>query len=141
MGNATRFEAGPASNWNQWGFQHPKLSKPAPGKLFLGERLGLDGMEVSLNTLPPGAGMPFLHRHRRHEEVYVFLSGEGEFQVDGESFPVVAGSTVRVAPAGARAWRNTGTEPLVYVVIQAVAGSLEQHTIDDGEPVDRPVVW
>ncbi len=141
MSNVCRFEAGPVSRWMEWGFKHPAFSRPAPGKLFLGEKLGLSGMEVSLNTLPPGIAVPFLHRHRRHEEVYVVLAGEGEFQVDDERFPVVEGSALRIAPAGARTWRNTGKTPLIYVVIQAVEGTLENHGVDDGEVLDRPVVW
>ncbi|MCH8506208.1 MAG: cupin domain-containing protein [Ectothiorhodospiraceae bacterium] len=141
MSNVRRFEAGPVSGWMTWGFKHPRFSKPAPGKLFLGEKLALNGMEVSLNTLPAGVAVPFLHRHRHHEEVYIFLAGEGEFQVAGERFPVTEGSAVRVAPAGERTWRNTGQTPLVYLVVQAVEGSLERHGIDDGEVLDRPAVW
>jgi len=95
------------------------------GKVFLREILGLSGMEVSLNALPPGGACSFLHAHKQNEELYVFLSGEGEFQVDGKVFPVEAGSAVRVAPEGMRAWRPTGSEPLSFLVIQVKAGSLE----------------
>lgn len=141
MSNVTRFEAGSMQDWNNWSFKHPLLPKAAPGKLFLGEKLGLDGMEVSLNTLPPGRGMPFHHRHRRHEELYLVLAGQGEFQVDGERFAVKEGSAIRIAPAGVRTWRNSGDSPLVYVVIQATQGSLEQQGIEDGEVVDAEVRW
>lgn len=137
----SRFDAGPVAEWNHWSFQHPRFSRPAPGKLFLGDRLELSGMEVSLNTLPSGIGMPFIHKHHRHEEVYVFLAGTGEFQVDDRRFRVSEGSTVRVGPEGERAWRNIGTTPLVYIVIQATEGSLDHNQIEDGEVVDRPVVW
>jgi mannose-6-phosphate isomerase-like protein (cupin superfamily) len=141
MSNVTRFEAGPVDRWNTWSFKHQLLPKPAPGKLFLGEKLGLSGMELSLNTLPPGRGVPFYHRHRQHEEVYLVLSGTGEFQVDDERFEVTEGSAVRIAPAGVRTWRNLGASPLVYLVIQAVEGSLQQHEIEDGEVVEREVQW
>lgn len=141
MSTVTRFEAGPLEQWNNWCFKHPLLSKPAPGKLFLGEKLTLSGMEISLNTLPAGSGMPFYHRHHRHEEVYIILSGTGEFQVDDERFEVREGSALRIAPAGVRAWRNTGDTALIYLVIQAVEGSLEKHEIEDGEVVDREVRW
>lgn len=141
MSNVTRFEAGPLAQWNSWSFKHPLLPKAAPGKLFLGNKLSLSGMEVSLNSLPPGRGMPFYHRHRQHEEVYLILSGQGEFQVDGERFAVQEGSALRIAPDGVRTWRNSGTGPLVYLVIQAVQGSLEKHVIEDGEPVPGEVRW
>ncbi len=93
-------------------------------KLFIGQPLGFTGMEVSLNRVPPGWSMPFLHDHREHEELYLFLGGEGEFQVDGDIFPVSAGTAVRVSPGGIRAWRNTGTGDLLCVIVQANADSL-----------------
>lgn len=137
---ASKFDAGPPTAWGRWQFQHPLFSRPTPGKLLLGELLGLAGMEVSLNALPPGAAMPFAHRHREHEELYLFLSGRGELRVDDESFEVTAGSCIRIAPEGARIWRNLGDEPLVYVVIQAAAtGSVRG--ISDGEPCPAPEDW
>lgn len=133
-------EAGAPSAWRRFQYVHPALGKVA-GKLFLKEPLGLTGMEMSLSVIPPGAGIPFLHRHRRNEEVYVFLQGRGEFQVDGAVFGVAEGSVVRVAPSGARAYRNTGEEPLAFIVIQAVAGTDAGSTIEDGEPVAGEVTW
>jgi len=136
----TCVHAGPLAGWRQLEFTHPVLGR-VPGKHFLQEPLGLTGLEMSLSTIGPGRGIPFLHRHRRNEEVYVFLAGRGQFQVDGTVFDVAEGSVVRVAPSGARAYRNTGDGPLTFVVIQAPAGSGIARTIEDGEPVDEPVTW
>jgi mannose-6-phosphate isomerase-like protein (cupin superfamily) len=138
--NWSHVSAGPASEWKRWTFDHPKLGR-VPGKMFLQEALGLTGMEISLSVIGPGRGIPFLHRHRAHEEVYVFLSGSGEFQVDGVRFPVSEGSVVRVAPAGARAYRNTGDVPMAFACIQATAGGVAASTISDGEPLPDPVKW
>ena len=57
------------------------------GKYFIGENLGLTGCEVSLNRLPAGKGMPFVHAHKKNEELYIVLRGNGTFFVDGEEFP------------------------------------------------------
>ena len=122
--NATSAQFGAPGQWGEHGYTHPRLGE-VKGKVFLREILGLSGMEVSLNALPPGGACSFLHAHKQNEELYVFLSGEGEFQVDGKVFPVEAGSAVRVAPEGMRAWRPTGSEPLSFLVIQVKAGSLE----------------
>src|SRR5690606_17930126 len=116
MSNFSHFSAGPIDQWQQWSFRHPALATAAPGKLFLADRLNLSGMEVSLNTLPAGVAVPFYHRHRQHEELYLVLAGEGEFQVDGERIAVAEGSALRIAPQGVRTWRNTGESPLVYLV-------------------------
>lgn len=141
MSNAACFEAGPSDGWMRWEFAHPNLKRAYPGKLLLGERLGLTGMEVSLNSFPPGAAMPFAHSHREHEELYVFLSGRGELRVDDQRFEVGPGSCVRVAPEGVRIWRNTGDEPLVYFVVQAQAGGPLVRGIEDGVPSATPSDW
>jgi uncharacterized cupin superfamily protein len=107
-------------------------------KLFIGKAMGFTGMEVSLNRAAPGQSAPFLHAHRLHEELYLFLDGEGEFQVDGEVFPVKAGTLVRVMPAGLRAWRNTGDRDLLFIVVQANVDSL---TGQDGIRSDEPMRW
>lgn len=135
MSIVSSFNAGPLLQWKRWSFSHPQLSRPATGKLFLGEALGLTGMEVSLNILPPGVSVPFFHRHREHEELYLVLSGKGEFKVDGKLYPVEEGSAIRIAPEGVRSWRNSGEEAMVYIVIQAAEGSLAQQGIADGELV------
>lgn len=139
-GNFSAAQTGSFEALNTFSFPHPAFTKEIEGKLFLKEALGLTGMEVSLNKLPPRAFVPFLHRHKENEELYVFVKGEGEMVVDGELIPVREGTCVRVGQAGARAWRNTSeTQPLYYLVIQAKAGTMPGGTIHDGEPLEgRP---
>lgn len=96
-----------------------------PGKLFLKEALQLTGMEVSLNSMAAGQGMPFCHRHQQHEELYIFISGHGEFMVDEVVFDVGPGSCVRVAAPASRCWRNTGLDPLQFICVQAPEGGMQ----------------
>ncbi len=103
-----------------------------PGKLFLKEPLAMNGMEVSINKLGAGQSMPFNHKHTAHEELYIFLNGSGQFLVDGTVIDVQEGSVIRVAPEGVRTWRNRSQEDLYYIVIQAMAGSMQAATIEDG---------
>lgn len=132
--NMISVQVGEPQQWMDYQFAHPLLPRPAKGKHFLKEALGLSGMEISINSLPAGIAMPFWHTHKLNEEVYFFLSGEGEFCVDDRIIPVGPGSVVKVAPQGRRCWRNTGREPLNYLVIQARHGSLPEATIVDGVP-------
>lgn len=111
------------------------------GKYFVGANLGLTGCEVSLNRLPAGKGMPFVHSHKLNEELYVVLKGSGVFYVDGEEFPVGEGSLVAVAPAGERAWRAADHEDLYFICIQAQAGSLTQATRADGVRHETRTWW
>jgi mannose-6-phosphate isomerase-like protein (cupin superfamily) len=132
---------GTLSHWNQHAFAHAAFPQPIPGKKFIKDSLGLSSMEISFNSVPAQGAIPFYHKHNANEELYLFLSGHGEVQVDGTTIPVSEGSAVRVAPAGKRAWRNTGNGPLVFVVIQARAGTLAKGDISDGEVVPGDIVW
>ncbi|WP_028456694.1 cupin domain-containing protein [Chitinilyticum litopenaei] len=133
---------GPMAELARYRFRLPALgNRPVPGKVFLREALHCTGVELSLNSLPPGAGVPFLHAHRENEEIYVFTRGSGEFQVDGQIFPVGEGSLVRVAPAGRRAFRNTGEQALEFTVLQVRAGSMNTATTEDGYLVQEELRW
>ncbi len=112
----------------------------AYGKHFAGKELGLTGCEASLNCIPAGKGVPFVHAHKKNEELYIVIRGSGIFHVDGEEFPVQEGSLIRVAPAGARALA-AGPEDLYYICIQAEAGSLTQATFQDGIKLPDTASW
>ena len=110
-------------------------------KLFLKDIMGLTGMEVSLNKDAPGTGINFFHRHKLNEELYVFIGGKGEMQIDDERFEVSEGSVIRVDPEASRAWWNTGNEDLYYLVIQARKGSMSTSTGEDGELAEGEIPW
>lgn len=112
-----------------------------PGKVFGGAAAGATGAEFSFQVFRPGTETGFLHTHKTHEELYFFLSGTGEFQVDGEIFPVTEGSVVRVAPAGRRSVRNNGTEPLTMLCVQYREGTFTADDAADGEILPEPVAW
>jgi len=112
-----------------------------PGKLFLNPILGLTGMEVSVNCLPAGVGVPFYHKHHLHEELYLFLKGRGQFQVDDKTIEIREGTALRVSPGGERTWRNNSAEDLFYIVIQATECSIATEGTADGYSVQRKVDW
>jgi mannose-6-phosphate isomerase-like protein (cupin superfamily) len=139
--NWTAAQTGPMDQLNQYAFPHPVMKVDVEGKLFLKEALGLTGLEMSLNKLPARKFVPFLHRHKLNEEVYIFLKGRGEFQIDGEVVPVQEGTVIRVSTGGARAWRNHSEEDLYYIVLQVKEGSMEKGTISDGEHIEGRPRW
>lgn len=112
-----------------------------PGKVFGGQATGATGGEFSFQVFAPGQETGFLHTHKNHEELYFFLRGNGEFQVDGEMFPVREGSVVRVAPAGHRSIRNNGTEPLVMLCVQYRGNTFTAEDANDGNILNEPVKW
>lgn len=127
--------------WTALGQYHVEQPMPFQGKVFLSELLGLTGMEVSVNRLAAGDNIPFTHRHREHEELYVFVKGQGQFQVDGTIIGIREGTVIRVSPQGERTWRNHSTQDLYYIVVQAKAGSLAHTTFHDGELASKTVSW
>lgn len=94
-----------------------------------------------VSTFAPGHETGFLHTHKNHEELYFFLRGKGEFQVDGEVFPIEEGSVVRVAPDGRRSVRNNGTEPLVMLCVQYRGNTFTDEDAADGNILNEPVKW
>ena len=112
-----------------------------PGKVFGGAALGATGGEFSMQVFQPGTETGFLHTHKLHEELYFFLSGEGQFQVDGQVFPVREGSVVRVSPDGKRSIRNNGTEPLVMLCVQYRGNTFTEEDATDGVILNEQVKW
>lgn len=111
------------------------------GRVTLHDELQLTGSEISINELPAGASVPFVHTHKQNEEVYIILKGKGQFYLDGEEFPVAEGDVIRVDPAGARCIKADAQGPIRYVCIQTRAGSLAQFTQNDGLPAEGQPSW
>ena len=112
-----------------------------PGKVFVGGDLQATGAERSFQQFAPGGSVGFLHTHKTHEELYIIVRGDGEFQVDGKIFAVGEGSVIRVSPDGRRALRNTGAEPMIMICVQYKADSFASSDADDGVILDAGVVW
>lgn len=143
IAEATNFKAinvGEMSDLNRYVLELGPEVK-IPGKVFGGTALGATGGEFSMQVFQPGTETGFLHTHKKHEELYFFLGGKGEFQVDGLVFPVKEGSVVRVAPDGKRSVRNNGTEPLVMLCVQYRGNTFTEEDAADGVILNEPVKW
>ena len=53
---------------------YTKMTVGKENRTELHEKLALTGAEISLNTLPAGANVPFVHSHKANEEIYGVLS-------------------------------------------------------------------
>ncbi len=101
------------------------------GRVELHEALGLTGAEVSINQLPAGAGVPFVHSHKQNEEIYGILSGKGSVVLDGETIQLTAGDWLKVAPAAKRQFSAAADSGMTFVCIQVKEHSLAGFTADD----------
>jgi len=90
--------------------------KFAAGIGEIGEALGLMGLGCMLHVVVPGKiAFPF-HRHHGCDEMFVVLSGTGEYRLGDQRLPVKAGDCLG-APAGGDAHQiiNTGNVELRYL--------------------------
>ncbi len=137
--NYAMIDTGPCDQWPDYTVELPGLE--IPGKLFVKDLLGLTGSEISINSMSPGAGMPVYHNHKQNEEVYIFIQGKGQIQIDGDILDVQEGSIVRIATEGERIWRNNSDNVLVYIIIQVKENSLIQHGINDADIPEKAASW
>lgn len=93
-----------------------------------GSSLAAEDTGLSHFRLRAGKRLPFVHRHRNAEEVYVVVTGTGRMKLDDEVLDVGPLDAIRVAPQVARAF-EAGPDGLEFIV----AGP---HHARDGEPVD-----
>ena len=103
------------------------------GKAFLHDALELTSCEISVNTVPKGFKVPFNHKHRQNEEVYIILKGEGIMTIDGEAVKVKEGSAVKILPEASRTIENTSDGIFQFICVQAKASSLEEFGLADAE--------
>ena len=101
----------------------------------LHDALNLTGAEISVNNLPAGAAVPFVHSHKNNEEIYMVLQGRGEAWVDGTVHELHAGSCLKIGTGAARAIRAAEDSALSFVCVQVKEGSLEGYTMSDAELV------
>ena len=109
-----------------------KTSVDAKQRVELHDKLGLTGAEVSINRLPQGGSVPFVHSHKKNEEIYCILEGKGRAEIDGESVDLKAGDWLRISPNGKRQFFAASDSGISYICIQVKENSLEGFTATDG---------
>ncbi len=101
-------------------------------RIELHDKISLTGAEISINNLPAGAGVPFVHSHKNNEEIYAVLSGKGKAVIDGETVELTSGDWLRISPSAKRQFSAADDSPISYVCIQVKEGSLGEYTQNDG---------
>lgn len=110
---------------------YTKIGKVEGARTELHDKLALTGAEISVNTLPAGSSVSFVHAHKENEEIYFVLSGKGKAVVDGDEITLTEGDWLRIAPAGRRQLFASADSALSYICIQVKAGSLGAYTAED----------
>ncbi len=101
----------------------------------LHDTLSLTGAEISINTLPAGGCVPFVHYHKNNEEIYGIISGSGKVIIDSEDIQLVTGDWIKVSPAQKRQFFASDNESMTFICIQVKENSLETFTMSDAKVV------
>lgn len=110
---------------------YSKTSVANDARIELHDKLSLTGAEISINQLPAGGSVPFVHSHKQNEEIYGILEGKGKAVIDDEIVELTAGDWIRIAPAGKRQFFAAEDCGIRYICIQVKENSLEAYTMDD----------
>jgi putative monooxygenase len=84
--------------------------------------IGVESLDVHMNTLQPKGPRGRVHRHSKSDNVYIVKSGEGLLTIEGEHHAIVTDDVVFI-PAGVRhSLSNVSDRELVIYEIYAPAG-------------------
>ena len=121
----------------------PDSKKTILGKMFINEFINLSGCEISFNAFAPGQFVPFNHKHIQNEETFIFLSGCGECEIDGEKIKVEEGSVINMQPNAIRNVCNTSKDTVLnFIVIQTKKDSMNSVSLtEDGIGVSNRTSW
>ena len=108
-----------------------KISIKDEPRTELHDALNLTGAEISINVLPAGASVPFVHSHKQNEEIYAILEGKGYAVIDGEKIALTAGDFIRISPAAKRQFFACENTAIKYLCIQVKENSLGGFTMTD----------
>ncbi len=103
-------------------FSHGKSYESDDARI--GQIMGLTKLGAAYSSVPPGKTACPFHVHHGEDEMFIILTGKGEYRFGDTKHQVKAGDVLG-APVGGpeyahQLW-NTGEEPLVYIAISSKA--------------------
>lgn len=109
--------------------------KPADGfadNIFSPKNTGFDGLTMGFQTVPPGRHIRN-HDHDTEIEMHICMEGAGVIEVDGETQPLVPGTSCFVGPGVRHKVINDSDGDLVMAWVIA-PGGLDDHLASIGRP-------
>jgi quercetin dioxygenase-like cupin family protein len=106
-------------DWTKKNFQRLRDKSPSDAPMqwkMARDALHSPELGVSRFTYEPGARMPFGHRHREQEEIYVVVAGSGRAKLDDELVDPETWDVLRVAPPVVRSF-EAGPDGLDLICI------------------------
>lgn len=110
---------------------YKKVSVESSPRVELHDQLELTGAEISVNTISAKESVPFIHAHKKNEEIYYIFSGAGKAVIDGEEINLKKGDWLKIVPSAKRQFFAANDQSISYICIQVKEHSLEAFTADD----------
>ncbi|APG64158.1 hypothetical protein LPB136_01710 [Tenacibaculum todarodis] len=107
------------------------------GKKFIKDKLELTSCEISFNTMESKTAIPFIHKNKENEEVYIGIKGKGQLLLNDNYVDIEKGAIVRVATDTERTIRNNSKNSFTFIVIQAKENAIEGNTTFDGYGIEK----
>jgi mannose-6-phosphate isomerase-like protein (cupin superfamily) len=75
-----------------------------------------DNLKVTFRkrVLHPGSAIGY--HLQKEDEIYYIISGKGEMQMNGKTFPVKAGDAILTRPGSSHGLKQTGKDDLVIII-------------------------
>ncbi len=142
MTNYEIVNVGAPDEWYEYygGFR-PDTSRN--GRRVIDHELKMQYIGMTINAMKPGESATYWHDHSDVEELYVFISGQGQMGLDDEVVEVKAGSMVRVGQGVMRTWRARPDSDgeLRWMCIRAGSTELTEFPDDATKNSDRALPW
>jgi mannose-6-phosphate isomerase-like protein (cupin superfamily) len=75
-----------------------------------------DGLKMTFRkrVLHPGSAIGY--HLQKEDEIYYIISGTGEVQMNGKTFPVKAGDAILTRPGSSHGLKQTGKDDLIIII-------------------------
>lgn len=105
-------------------------------RYFTGTTHATQNVLVAVAVVQPGKAVHKAHRHAE-EEYLVIVEGSGTWSLDGKEFPAKRGDILYVEPWVYHGTTNTGTEPLIFVVVRYNGKGVKAPPKPDNRPNEQ----
>jgi mannose-6-phosphate isomerase-like protein (cupin superfamily) len=105
-------------------------------RYFTGETAGTKDVLTAVAIVKPGKAVHRAHRHAE-EEYLILAEGSGTWSLDGKESPAKRGDILYAEPWVYHGLTNTGTEPVVFVVVRFNSKGIKVPPRPDNRPDEQ----
>jgi mannose-6-phosphate isomerase-like protein (cupin superfamily) len=105
-------------------------------RYFTGETAGTKDVLTAVAIVKPGKAVHRAHRHAE-EEYLILAAGSGTWSLDGRQFPAKQGDILYAEPWVYHGLTNTGTDPMIFVVVRFNSKGVKVPPRPDNRPDEQ----